>query len=180
MKHLCSVCRKSFDRKEVKRINKKWICKKCSKEKRKLKRENLKRNVLKITKEQESKENELISKNYKKKYQEENREKINKYHRDCYKKKREENKETPELKIKGSKIRRVSRKLHYYLTTEEKNILYLKYVKSGFDKEEIKQRLINIKTYLKEFIKKLEEKKELEETINIKFKEEFAKLLEQE
>jgi len=198
MKYICSICRKSYERKKVKRINKEWICSKCFQEKRKEKRKNIKRNILKISKEQELEEDESIiqdefriRKGKKKKYDYEHKDKLREYHREYQKRNRkkiskyhkeyiERNKEYPKLKIKGSKIRKNSRQLHSYLTTEEKYILYRKYVRQGLNSGEVNERLKNIQTYLKEFIKKLREKKESEKIIEIKFKEEFAKLIEQE
>jgi len=165
----CSKCGKDVKKlRLLKRINGDWLCKECYKKRIKEKRENLKRNILGITKEQEL---------------EENREIKNKYNRVRWKKQKKEINKIREPivpKIKGAKIKRYSRQLHNYLTKEEKNILYKKYVAQGLDDGQINIRLNNIKNYLKEYVKKLIKKKETDEMINIKFKEEFAKLIEQE
>jgi len=187
-KKRCGKCGKEGNSKTLKRIKKEWLCKKCYEENREQRRENITRNVLKISKEQEKLENESIRKddknNYYKKYNEKNREKINKYHREYSKKRYHENKEikikTTPQKIKGSKIKIYSRQSHNYLTKTEKFLLYKKYLKQGLNSEEINKKLNKIKIHLKEFVKKLQKKKESEESIDIKFKEEFAKLIEQD
>lgn len=136
----CEECRVSVQRKKIKRINNKWICKSCYRKKRKERREHLKKELENAQKKARAIDN------------------------------------IPN--IKGSKEKKVSRDLHLYLTKEEKDVLYRKYLKKGLEYESIKEKIDRDTKYLRELTLKLKEQNKSEEEISNKFKEEFAKLIE--
>lgn len=75
-------------------------------------------------------------------------------------------------KIKGSKYN------HFYLTKDEKIVLYRKYELQGLVKDEIRNKIKADKKYLSSLIDKLKQNKKDNKEINRKFKEEFAKLIQ--
>jgi Na+/phosphate symporter len=64
------------------------------------------------------------------------------------------------------------------MKTEESQLLYRKYIKSGLTKEQAEERLNQVKEHLKKYVIKLRNKKLSEKDINIRFKEEFSKIAE--
>lgn len=67
-----------------------------------------------------------------------------------------------------------------YLTRFEKQILFKKYIKNGLDHEEANKKVKTIVKYLQDYRDKLKYKKMSDKDINMKFREEFAKLLERD
>ena len=59
----------------------------------------------------------------------------------------------------------------------ETNILYKKYLNQGLTTELIKENISRDKTYLKELAINLRSKGHSEDDLNLRFKEEFAKLI---
>ena len=142
------ACGKEDKQKCMKRLNKEWFCSKCYAERRKKHRRFLKRDILHIKKRRTREEIER------------------------------DNKLFPQNppKMKGEKVRKISRGFHFYLTIEEKQVLFQKYHKLGLDSKEIKEKLKQDAEYLKNYMKKLKVKEKSKEELNRKFKEEFAKL----
>jgi len=66
-----------------------------------------------------------------------------------------------------------------YLTKPEKEFLYRKYKEREFSNEEIREKISRDVKHLQAFVNNLKEKKKSKEEINRRFKEEFAKLLEE-
>jgi len=87
-------------------------------------------------------------------------------------------KDNPKPVIKGAKVRRVSRKLHLYLTKQEKQFLYKKHINEGDNQEEALRKVDSCAIRLSKLIKELKEKGKSEEEINRRFKEEFRRLCE--
>ena len=161
----CDDCGKEDRKKNLKRINGNWFCKGCNNKRIKKHREHLKRNVFGINKEQERLENNQIKNSYKRKYYQKN------------KKREDKNSKDKVPRIRGSKIRKISKKIHFYLTLEEKQFLFKKYYLKGLDSDSIEQRLKEDIEYLRNYLKGMREQEISDEELNIKFKEEFAKLI---
>lgn len=71
-------------------------------------------------------------------------------------------------------------KREYYLTFEEKQILFGQLIRLGLDGEGARKRINSLSNYEKEFFKDMREKARSEKELNKKFKTEFKKLLENE
>jgi hypothetical protein len=80
-------------------------------------------------------------------------------------------------KMKGKKEIKVSRNVHFYITKEEKGVLYRKYESQGLNPQEVNKKVKFICEKMQEFVNKLREKKLRDEEISTKFREEFAKLI---
>lgn len=65
-----------------------------------------------------------------------------------------------------------------YLTKDERQVLWKKYKEQGYDLDKIDKRINEINTHLGKMIEKYKLKGMSEEDINVKFKEEFAKMVE--
>lgn len=65
-----------------------------------------------------------------------------------------------------------------YLTKDEWNVLWKKYYKEGCDPEQINERLQKIKEHLKKMMQQNKAKGMSDENINLRFKEEFARMIE--
>jgi hypothetical protein len=63
-----------------------------------------------------------------------------------------------------------------FFTKDEKDLLYLKYRKQGLSREECKKRVDEDINYIRDLLRKLR-KEEPEIDLNVRFKEEFAKLI---
>lgn len=142
----CDICKNKFKKKELKKLNAGLVCSKCASEKRKKHREFLKRDILGIRKRSDLEKE--------------------------WAKKRKEN--LP--KIKGQKVKKVSRQLHHYLTKVEKYVLYKKYKALGWDSQTINNKIKQDTEYLKNFVEKMKQQNKSNEEISKKFKEEFARL----
>jgi len=153
----CDYCSKEEIYTKMKRINGNWRCEKCVIRKRKENREHLKRDVLGIRKRSD------LEKEWKIKREES--EKLRKII------------ESKAPKIKGQKIKRVCKQLHFYLTSVEKQFLYRKYQTMGLSNQEMKERIENDSKFLNDLVKELREKNKTEDEISNKFKEEFSKLI---
>lgn len=81
-------------------------------------------------------------------------------------------------KIKGEKIKRNSRQLHFYLTREEKQLLFKKYIKKGYSYEQSDEKVKEDVKYLSNLVTLLREKQKSEGEINGIFKESFSRLVE--
>jgi len=68
----------------------------------------------------------------------------------------------------------------YKLSQTEKNVLYVKYKNKGWDQKQAGERVKKIDEQLKSLVEKLKAKGETKENINVKFKQEFYKLVERE
>jgi len=64
-----------------------------------------------------------------------------------------------------------------FLKKEERQVLFNKYLKAGYTREEAKKRINKISTILHKLVVKLNKQKKSSEYIKDKFQEEFAKLL---
>ena len=161
----CSDCRNVFDkRNQVKMLNGECVCKKCNSKRTKNKRDILLHTVIGVRRRKDLE-----------KERKEKREK---------KEKERKEQEEEEPRIKGAKPRKRSIRKYsskgMYITREEKNILYRKLKSMGLSNEAIKNRIGKSVEKIKEITMKLRLKNKTEEEINNKFKEEFAKLCEEE
>jgi len=154
-KEKCDGCQKKFSRKALKRKNGKEYCNHCYLKKSKC--------VMLIV-------NENIPKSY-------------------LPTKLKEKKNKPKIKdalpkIRGVKKIVVSRQLHLYLTGEEKDVLYKKFISNGMSNHESSDRVTFISEKMKELAKKIKveagEKKLTSEQMNKKFLEGLAKYSEVE
>ena len=156
----CNTCGIKKRRKNLQRINDKWRCKTCGVNKRKENREHLRRDILHIRKKEDIMKE--VAERRKRLLEE-------------YNKRKETEPQMP--KIKGSKSRSVSNQLHFYITKDERQFLWKKYILMGLSpilaNEEIKRDV----KFLTEFVEKLRNQKKTDEQISSHFKEEFAKLI---
>jgi len=156
----CTECEKAVNGLgRIKRINGHWLCFQCYKERRLKRRKEL---------HDQLKREGVIGLNPHEK------------HEICLKRLKEHPKE---LKVRGAKKRitgngkRIST-LGMYLTQVEKQVLFKKYIKQGYDNMEAKKKVENISREMSDLVKNLRSKNKSQKEINIVFKEEFAKLLE--
>jgi hypothetical protein len=82
-----------------------------------------------------------------------------------------------EPKIKGVKEKKVSNRFHFYLTREEKKLLYKKYLSQGLDSESADKKIKRDIEFLDDLVIRLRKEIKDEELVGIRFKEEFAKLI---
>ena len=82
-----------------------------------------------------------------------------------------------EPKIKGSKSRNHSYNLHFFITKDEKNFLWKKYVLMGLSPILANERIKRDVKFLSDLVEKLRNQRKSDENINQIFKEEFAKLI---
>lgn len=155
-KPICSVCG-TEDGKSWKRLKKlkcEYFCRECLKEKKKNHREFLRREVIGIRKKEDIMKEAAERKKLNEKLV----------------------KERLPI-IKGVKVtkKKIST-LGLWLTNNEKLVLYRKYVKKGLNPKEASDKIKGITTHLEELVKQMREKNKSEKEINIRFKEEFAKL----
>ncbi len=150
-------------------INRVVKCKSCKQKKKLEKKEFFKRNVLGVRKRVD------IIKEWKEKRKIKRSEK--EVTRQAIKEEREkkETKQIPNLLPIKDKI-----KTYSYLSSEEKRLLYKKYLKQGYDPETSSLKIKKCADYMTKLREELRTKKVPEEEISSRFKEEFAKLLMQE
>lgn len=99
---------------------------------------------------------------------------------------REELKREPKIKkepiripkIKGEKNR--VKKTYYGFSKVEKQVLLRKYMSKGLDFERARAIVVKDNDFIKDLINKLKAKGKNDSEINIRFKEEFSKLVESE
>jgi len=178
-KKRCDKCGKEDKRKNLKRINGNWFCIKCHRKKLEKRRENITRNVLGISKEQELEEKKIIQKDNKKKYNGNYKE----YQRDYTKKKYWENKKSEVPKIKGEKPvkeKTIDLMRGLYLRRDEKVFLYEKAIKNGLNPHQANEIINQIVNRLNELKTKMIKQNKTEDEISMRFKEEFAKLIDRE
>lgn len=144
----CNQCNIEYSRKDLKRINGNWLCKDCYKKRKEERREYLKREILGIRKRE-----------------------------DLEKEWRERKKQNPKPIIRGAKEIKISCNLHNYLTKEEKQFLFRKYLNKGLPEEEADKKIREDARFLQNLVEEMKQKKKSEEEINRIFKEEFAKLI---
>ena len=159
---ICSECNGRFKKRvNVKRINNEWVCTECRLKKRRKKRDYLLHEVAGVRRRSE------LEVEWKKKRE---------------LKKKEERNFIP--KIKGAKKIVISKQLHLYLTGEEKDVLYKKFISNGMSNHESSDRVTFISEKMKELAKKIRveagEKKLTSEQMNKKFLEGLAKYSEVE
>lgn len=149
----CSKCPTKVSKlKYLKKLKDGYFCKNCIKEKRQKHREYLKRDILGIRKR-----TKLV-----KEWAEKRKNQIIK----------------PKIKpIKQPKVK-IS-VLGIYLTREERQVLYKKYIGLGLSPTEASSKVNNVSNKMKELVEKLRNKKKSEQEISKRFKEEFAKLISQ-
>ncbi len=139
----------------LKRLNGGSYCTKCCIEKRAEHREFLKRDVLGIRKREDLKKEWAA------------------------KRKEKGIAKTNAPKIKGQKIqRRKTSSLGLFITLDEKKVLFLKYIKKGFDQKEAGNKVKLICKKMSELLEKLRKTKKNEAEINTAFKEKFARMVE--
>lgn len=80
-------------------------------------------------------------------------------------------------RIRGSKERKLSKNSHHYLTSIEKEVLYKKYLSTGIGSDLASRKVKQDVEFLRLFKIKLKEMNLSDEETNLKFKEEFAKLI---
>ena len=165
----CSLCKKDYPIKRVQVIKGVVKCKPCKKKARDEKMEFFKRNVLGVRKRvdmiKEWKEERKIRRAEK----EVTRQSIKE------ERERKETKSIPTLLPSKEKI-----KTYSYLSSEEKRLLYQKYLKQGYDPETSNLKIKKCVDHMTNLREELRTKKVPEENISNHFKEEFAKLLMQE
>ena len=89
------------------------------------------------------------------------------------------NEKETEPKIPGSKVRKkFNRNFSMALSFDESRFLLRKHMNLGLEFEDAKKKVNEDKDFLKEFVKEMRDKNKSDEEINIRFKEEFAKLCE--
>lgn len=154
----CSVCFLDRPAHRIKRIKKKWICSECYRKQKYEHRVLLKKEAGFLSREERMK---------------------------VWAEKREQKellrKELPVIqgiKIKGQKVKYISKQFHGYLTYVERQILYKKYRATGMAHEDVIKKVQKTAEHLSELVKKMREEKKSEEHINVNFKEEFAKLIQ--
>ena len=78
-------------------------------------------------------------------------------------------------KVNGSKTS--SRPLHFYITKNEKDFLWRKYVQMGLNPLNANERIKKDVKFLQDLVVKLREQKKEEVDINSEFKEAFSKMI---
>lgn len=146
----CDKCKKKGKQRLLKNIKDGWYCKSCQGIFRQEHREFLKRDVIGIRKR-----SDLIKE---------------------WEIKRKE-RELISPKIKGSISRSNSNQLHFYITRDEREFLYRKYIHLGMNPINVEEKIERDVKFLSELIKRLREQKKTDEDINKTFKEQFAKLI---
>ena len=161
-KEKCDRCEKRFNKKALKKKNGKLFCNKC---------------YLKESKSVMPILSENIPKSYLPPKLKERKKKID------TQPKLKERKDTPP-KMKGEKIIVVSKQIHLYLTKEEKDILYKKFVANGMFSQDASDRVEYISEKMSELASKIRkearENKLTEEQMNQKFIEGLSKYSEGE
>ncbi|HED05187.1 MAG TPA: hypothetical protein ENI61_00715 [Ignavibacteria bacterium] len=164
----CSNCNKEFKQKKLKKIKGRFICVCCYKKDRLKHREFLKEesknNKIEIKFEKSIKEKNKIKKKWEKEIK-----KI----KDC------------KLIIKKTKRPRIFNyqkgkisSLGLYITRDEKKVLYFKLMNKGYSIQDANEYIKQISNKMSEFSKELNKSNGKEEDLNMRFKEEFAKLVE--
>lgn len=154
----CEICFLDKPKHKIKRIRKKWVCVDCYKEGKKKNRDYLihevlgRRRITDLKKEwaEKRKQKELEEKLIKKPFM---------------------------FEVKGEKRIKISRQLHFYLTHNERQVLYKKYISQGLDSKEANLKVNADAEYLSNFVRRVREEKKSEEEVNKNFKEEFSKLI---
>lgn len=81
------------------------------------------------------------------------------------------------IKAKGMKVIQKTKKIHLYLTKNERLFLYKKGVQNGLSSEESSKRCNEVCKRMTKLTQELRDQGKSEEEINTKFQEEFAKLV---
>jgi hypothetical protein len=148
----CDSCKNKVDKlKRLKKLKDGFFCNQCIKERRKDHREFLKRSILGIRKR-----TDLLKEWAEKKTL-------------TFK---------PQIKPVKKPFKKVS-SLGIYITRDEKNVLYRKYVRMGYSPMDSSEKVDRVCDKMRDLVTKLREQKKSEQEINKKFKEEFAKLITQ-
>lgn len=142
--------------KNLKKIGGKYICKGCYKENRKNHREFLKRKVIKMRKRRSSEEVK------------EEQKKLNKIYKSIIPK--------IETKTKRQKIN----SLNLYISKDERLVLYKQLLRNSLNSEQANKRIDNLSIEMSNHLKKLRCEVKSNEELNIRFKEKFAELMENE
>lgn len=169
----CISCGTLHRIKSLKKINKKFYCKSCVKQLRKQRRkETIKLSGIKddLRKLTNKIKNKWTRKHYAKMHP-----------------------KVKKVAVRGSKpLRKVlwieptiknskknKKNLSLFLTKEEKQILFRKYIKNGLSYEEADERILGFVKFQKELLIKLKKQNKTEEQINQIFKQEFWKLYQE-
>lgn len=167
VKFICSVCNKEYNKRDIKRINGICTCIFCLRKKRKKRRDYLLHEVAGVRRIAD----------LRKEWKEKRKEK---------KKKRRfvsATKTNLPPKIKGEKRTVISKKVHLYLTRDEKKVLFKKFIKT-MTNQDASDRVKYIFEKMSELAKKIRiearENKLTAEQMNMKFLEGLAKYSEEE
>ncbi len=169
----CDTCPKKDRQKNLKKINGNWFCKKCNIKKRKEHREYLLREICGVRKRSDlekewaakRKLKEEISKRHLREMKEIKSSKFN-------------IKNTKRERIFGRRPHKVSY-LSFYITRNEKEVLYSILIKKGYSYQEANNHIKQISKKMSEFSKELNKKERKDKKdISMVFKEEFAKLID--
>lgn len=173
-KKKCTNCEKEFNSKELKKINKNFLCKDCYR----INREKFRKKCIQEDNcEEEIKELKLKEN---KEWVEKNRVKIRERARLRYKRLNPSavtyRKGTEKvLKVNGSKEKKES--IALALTKEDKQLLFKKYIKQGLSYEECIKKIDEINESLKDLGRRLRANLKIKQEDKDKiFKEEFAKI----
>jgi len=153
----CDKCGERVRRfKFLKKSKGEYLCKKCVKENRKNHREFLRRKVIGMRKRRSPEE---VKKEQKR---------LNKINKSSIPK--------IETKTKGQKINT----LGLYLSRNERLVLYKQLLKNGLNSGQANKRINNLSKEMSNQLKKLRYEVKSDKELNIRFKEKFAELMENE
>lgn len=168
----CDFCPNEDKQKNLKRINGNWLCNDCYRKRKQKNREHLKRNILGIRKRED------LEKEWREKRAE--KEIIKQAQKEEKQRRKESRKQNIFQRVFKPKINKEEKVISQsYLTLNDKQFLFRKYINLGLSKREADKKVKDCVKHLEKVRDKLRNKNLTENEINIKFQEEFAKLLEQ-
>ena len=85
--------------------------------------------------------------------------------------------DTPLPKIRGAKIKKISRQFFFYLTREEKSVLYRKHKAEGHDTDKINEEIKLMCERMSVLGQSLRKQQKSEDDIDKRLKEELAKVI---
>ena len=154
----CDKCgEKVSNLKKLKKVNEGYLCIKCRRGNRKNHREFLRRKVIGMRKRRSLEEIK------------EEQKKLNKIYKSIIPK--IESPKTKRLKINA---------LGLYLSNKERLVLYKQLLKSGSNSKQANERVNNLSNEMSNHLKKLRYEVKSDKELNIRFKEKFAELMENE
>ncbi len=158
----CGECKEKWEKKKIKRINKKWVCIYCYRKRRDKNRDHILHTVAGVRRRSD----------------------LEKGWRERSKARKEKEQKELGPMIPGAKqvkerIKKVPA-LGLYLTKVEKEVLVKKYVSNGMEYHKAYAKLKECMDFLYQLIQRLREKGKSEEEIDKKVKEEYANLMEED